>query len=620
MATASSGLSTTLGHYRIVEKIGAGGMGEVYRGHDERLDRDVAIKLLPPGVLADDTARKRFRNEALTLSKLNHPNIETVHDFDSEQGRDFIVTEYIPGESLDQKLASGALLEKDILRLGSQLADGLGAAHAQGVVHRDLKPSNLRITPDGRLKILDFGLAKLTTPPVGLNATTASITKSLRFAGTLPYMAPEQVRGEELDERTDIWAAGAVLYEMATGQRPFREDGFGVVQQILNQAATAPSIHNPRISPALDAIVAKCLDKDADRRYQSAKELGVDLRRTGVAIATAMLPATSRKGRARMLAFVGVLGTAIVAAATLYVHLADKLHIATTHQITSVAVLPLANLSADPEQQYLADGITESLINDLGRLSGIKSVIARGSVMRYQGTNTPLAEIAHELKVDAFITGAVLRSDDRVRVTAQLINPEDGQQLWTESYEYDVRDVLRLQAELTKAIAGEIRVKLTANEQARLAGAGLINPQVYDAYLMGRYQLYKMSPQGFDKALEYFQRALDKDPNYTPALVGSASVWSLREQLGHVGAGEGWTKAKPTVMKALELDPTSAEAHQLLAGHLAWGGRISMAARPERVRTCHRAQCELFRCSFLLLAYVICYAAHGGDKANGACY
>jgi serine/threonine protein kinase len=301
----------TLGHYRIAEKIGEGGMGEVYLARDERLERDVAIKLLRPGLLPDDYARKRFRKEALALSRLNHPNVATIFDYDADDGVDFIATEYIPGEALDQKLARGALSEKEIVLLGSQFADGLSAAHSQGVIHRDLKPSNLRVTPEGRLKILDFGLAKL-------DAAMEGSAESMQWAGTLPYMSPEQIRGESLDGRCDIWSAGAVLYEMATGQRPFRGPGPLVAEQILREVPTTPSSVNACVSPSLDAAILKCLDKDPDARYQSAKELAVDLRRLPYDT-TAQVVARRPQSRhgARVMLIATILGVVVVSVALL---------------------------------------------------------------------------------------------------------------------------------------------------------------------------------------------------------------------------------------------------------------------------------------------------------------
>ena len=290
MASSFPSLGGTLGHYRLLEQIGAGGMGLVFRAQDERLDRDVALKILTPGTLTDDNARKRFRKEALTLSQLNHPNIETVHDFDTQDGVDFLVMELISGITLDEKLAARPLTEKEILALGRQLAQGLEAAHEQGVIHRDLKPGNLRVTGDGRLKILDFGLAKLLRP-VSDTAATDSLSQTKGVAGTLPYMSPEQVRGEKVDARSDLYAAGAVLYEMATGRRPFPGSGASLIDAILNQAPPAPSALNRQISAALEAIILKALNKDPDQRHFSARELLVNLQRVSAgSAATAAAP------------------------------------------------------------------------------------------------------------------------------------------------------------------------------------------------------------------------------------------------------------------------------------------------------------------------------------------
>ncbi len=301
-------LGQTLGHYRIAEKIGAGGMGEVYRAHDEHLDREIAIKVLPPDTLADEHSRRRFRKEALALSKLNHPNIATIHDFDMQEGVDFLAMEYIPGITLSEKLAVGPLAEQQVIALGMQLAEGLSAAHEHGVIHRDLKPGNLRLTVDGRLKILDFGLAKLRVP-VTANAVTESLGATEGMAGTLTYMAPEQLLGSEIDARTDIHAAGAVLYEMATGQRPFAEvERWQLIGAILRSTPQPPCALNPRVSPELERIIAKCLEKEPENRYQSARELGVDLRRMGTPSASIAVRATEpkRPGRIAKAVMVGV--------------------------------------------------------------------------------------------------------------------------------------------------------------------------------------------------------------------------------------------------------------------------------------------------------------------------
>ncbi|PYX11209.1 MAG: hypothetical protein DMG85_06360 [Acidobacteria bacterium] len=416
-----------LGHYRIAEKIGAGGMGEVYRAHDEHLARDVAIKVLPAGTLSDPSARRHFRNEALALSKLNHPGIATIYDFDTQDGVDFLVMEYIPGMTLSEKLAGRPLAEKEVLALGVQLAEALAAAHAGGVVHRDVKPGNLRVTGDGRLKVLDFGLAKLRLPVVP-SAATESIDQTLAMTGTLPYMAPEQLLGEEADARTDIHSAGAVLYEMATGQRPFGKlERAQLITAILRQAPVPPAQLNPQVPAELERLIGKCLEKDPENRYQSAKELAVDLRRLGMpSSVTASWRVVERpRSRLRRKVLLGLTGVLVVAALLLGLNavsgwrerLLGKEAGAAIH---SLAVLPLANLSGDPEQEYFADGMTEELITDLSKIGSLK-VISRTSVMQYKDARKPLREIGRELGVQGVIEGSVRRVGDRVRITAQLI-------------------------------------------------------------------------------------------------------------------------------------------------------------------------------------------------------
>jgi len=376
-----------LGHYRILEQIGAGGMGVVYRAHDDRLDRDIALKVLPSGALADEAARKRFRKEALALSRLNHPNIAMVFDFDTQDGIDFLVTEYIPGTTLDASVGPGFLPEKQVVRLGLQLAEGLTAAHEQGVVHRDLKPSNLRIMPDGRLKILDFGIAKLL--PTGDREATETLTEATGVTGTLPYMAPEQLRGEQPDSRTDIYAAGAVLYEMATGRRPFEQRLSTVLaDDIIHKPPVSPGQINAKLSPKLDDIILKCLEKEPENRYQSAKELAVDMRRLAFS-STTQVSARPTEARPRLWRTLAVAGIAGLCGLALLFALnvgrwRERLLGARGPAIRSIAVLPLENLSRDPEQEYFADGMTDALITDLSKIGSLR-IISRTSAMHYKG-------------------------------------------------------------------------------------------------------------------------------------------------------------------------------------------------------------------------------------------
>jgi len=560
-----------LGHYRIAEKIGAGGMGEVYRAHDEHLARDVAIKVLPAGTLSDPSARRHFRNEALALSKLNHPGIATIYDFDTQDGVDFLVMEYIPGMTLSEKLAGRPLAEKEVLALGVQLAEALAAAHAEGVVHRDVKPGNLRVTGDGRLKVLDFGLAKLRLPVVP-SAATESIDQTLAMTGTLPYMAPEQLLGEEADARTDIHSAGAVLYEMATGQRPFGKlERAQLITAILRQAPVPPAQLNPQVPAELERLIGKCLEKDPENRYQSAKELAVDLRRLGMpSSVTASWRVVERpRSRLRRKVLLGLTGVLVVAALLLGLNavsgwrerLLGKEAGAAIH---SLAVLPLANLSGDPEQEYFADGMTEELITDLSKIGSLK-VISRTSVMQYKDARKPLREIGRELGVDGVIEGSVRRVGDRVRITAQLIYAPSDTHLWAESYDRDLHDVLKLQGEVAQVIANEINAKVTPQEQARLSGKRPIDPAAYQAYLQGRYYWNKRTEEDIQKAIGYFQQAINKDPNYALAYAGLADSYLVLSLYSSAPWQDTYRQAKAAAVKALEIDDNLAEAHATLA-------------------------------------------------------
>jgi serine/threonine-protein kinase len=577
-------VGSELGHYRIVEKIGAGGMGEIYLARDQHLARDVAIKVLPPRTLIDESARKHFRKEALILSQLNHPNVATIHDFDTQQGVDFLVMEYIPGITLSEKVAAGPLPEKEVLRLGVQLAEGLAAAHEHGVVHRDLKPGNLRVTSDGRLKILDFGLAKLWRPNTA-SAATESLSETQAMAGTLPYMAPEQLLGEDVDARTDIHAAGSVLYEMATGQRPFADvERSQLIGAILQRSPVLPTVLNPKLSPELERIIGKCLEKGPENRYQSAKELAVDLRRL-LTPSTVTRPTPRRKfGAGKTISLAAACSVAVLLTLILGLNpggIRDKLFGGTAHApIRSLAVLPLSNLSGDPEQEYFADGMTEALITDLSKIRALK-VISRTSVMQFKNVKKPLPEIAQALGVDGILEGSVQRSGGRVRITAQLIRAATDTHLWAESYERDTRDVLTLQAEVAQAIAHEIKAAVSPEETRTLGGASPVNPDAYEAYLKGQSHWYHLSREHLDAALGYFELALQKDPNYARAYVGVANVWIERGDAGFMQPSETIPKAKAAISEALALDDTLAEAHIALANIVGPYGHDWSAAERE---------------------------------------
>jgi eukaryotic-like serine/threonine-protein kinase len=579
-------LGQTLGHYRIVQKIGAGGMGEVFCARDEHLARDVAIKVLPPGTLSDESARKHFRKEALILSQLNHPNIATIYDFDAQEGVDFLVMEYIPGITLSEKLAAGPLPEKETLRLGVQLAEGLAAAHEHGVVHRDLKPGNLRLTADGRLKILDFGLAKLRRP-VADSAATESFTETRATAGTLPYMAPEQVLGGEIDDRSDIHAAGSVLYEMATGRRPFADvESSQLIGAILHRSPRSPTALNPSLSRELSRIIGKCLEKEPENRYQSAKELAIDLRRllapsADVSVLAAEPKPWRRLVRPAMAGLAALFALAALLAAFNVVGWRDRLLGRDGRpQISSLAVLPLANLSRDPEQDYFADGMTEALITDLAKTTDLR-VISRTSVMHYKGIDKPLPEIARELHVDAVVEGSVQRSGNRVRISAQLIRAATDQHLWADSYERDFQDILALQDEVAHAITWQVEGRLSQRNEVHRESSRPVNPEAYEAYLKGLYYWNKRTVEGLTKSAQYFEEAIERDPSYAPAYAGLASFYYMSSTSGILTPNESLPKAKAAAMKALQIDDSLAEAHAVLATAILSYDRDRKAAEAE---------------------------------------
>jgi TolB-like protein/Flp pilus assembly protein TadD/predicted Ser/Thr protein kinase len=571
-------IGQTLGHYRIIEQVAAGGMGVVYRAHDEQLERDVALKVLPLGTLSTDASRRQFRKEALALAKLSHPNIETVYEFDTQDGIDFLVMEYVPGNTLAERLAAGALPEKEVVALGMQIAAAMEEAHSRGIVHRDLKPRNIAITARGQAKVLDFGLAKLL-PQVN-EATSDTLTDTQAGAGTLPYMPPEQLQGESVDARADIYTIGAVLYEMATDRRAFPEQlPSRVIDAILHHPPVPPRALNSRISPELERIILKCLDKDPSRRFQSAKEMLVDLRRLEGASLNQPVPpqpAAHMRKRAGLFAAYAVAG--LLALAILLTGLnaggwRDRLMGRPRPvQIRSLAVLPLENRSHDQEQDYFADGMTDELITELAKLNAVR-VISRTSVMRFKNTDKSLPEIARALNVDAVVEGSVQRVGDRVKINARLLQARTDQELWAHSYERDLSDVLRLQHEVAEAIAGSIEVTLTPAPGSEKLRA--VDPEAHEAYLKGLYYWNKRTPEGLKRALQYFQQAIQKDPNYAPAYAGLSYTYAFAAELGLPSEGAR-EKQKVAALRAVELDDSLPEAHTALAGALQnewdWGG------------------------------------------------
>jgi eukaryotic-like serine/threonine-protein kinase len=558
-------IGQTLGHYRIIEKLGAGGMGVVYRACDERLERDVAIKVLPAGALADEEARKSFRREAMALSKLNHPNVATIHDFSSEGDVDFLAMEYIPGATLADKLRSGALPEAEVVRLGKQAAAALEAAHERGLIHRDLKPGNIMVTPKGLVKVLDFGLAKLLRPQ-GVPAKTLTLEGSTALTGTLPYMAPEQLDGREVDERTDIHALGAVLYELATGQRRSpQEVPSQIIKDILADAPKPPRSINSQISEGLERIILKCLEREPADRYASAGDLISDLDHLETGGLSALIAGRPGRGSRRSLwqrplPVIGVLALGL-AGLMFGLDIGGLRGLLTGKSknpaVQSLAVLPLKNISQDPGQDYFADGITDSLITELGQISTLR-VISSTSVSRYKKTEESLPEIAKALKADMVVEGSVSRSGDKVRITAKLIHPADERQLWAKSYERGMGDFMVLQTEIAGDITRQIGVRLSEEARLQMAKRRAVNPQAMDVYLKGVYS----------GDMENFKQAIKIDPDFALAYTKIASAYFYAGLFGDIPPREAFSKMKEAALKALEKDNALGEAHGYLA--VAW--------------------------------------------------
>ena len=552
-----------IAHYRLVSQLGAGGMGVVYRAEDERLGRPVALKVLPPNTLADAAVRHRFHQEARTLCRLNHPNIATLYDFGEEGGVDYLVMELIAGTTLQELLTSGPLPVAQIASFGTQLARALAAAHEAGIVHRDLKPGNVMITPEGHVKVLDFGLAKQVVVASAASATVES-TSTQGVVGTLPYMAPEQLRGDAPDARIDIYGAGVVLYEMGTARVPFDDRGAMLVDAILNRAPSPPSAHNSSLPRDFDSIVGKTLDKQPSRRYQSARELAVDLERLGTssAVGTSLASAAPRHTLWKFAAPAAVL---LLAAGSWFAFRRPGTKVA-PGEIRSLAVLPLENLSGDPQQEYFADGMTEELTSVLAQISSLR-VISRTSAMQYKRTTKKVSDVAHELGVDAVIEGSVLRAGDRVRITAQLVNAAEDRHLWAKEYEGDIRDVLKLQGDVAQAVAEQVRAKVNNRTASSVSKA--VDPQAYDWYLRGKFHVYRKNREDTTAAIKDFQQAITLDPSFAPAFAWLADCYNTQITLFDPDDKLIEEKAFSSAEKALELDPSLADAH-LGLGRILW--------------------------------------------------
>jgi serine/threonine protein kinase/tetratricopeptide (TPR) repeat protein len=592
-----------LGHFEILSLLGAGGMGEVYRARDLRLDREVAIKVLPAGALATETARRRFRKEALALSKLDHPHVATVFEFDTEGDVDFLVMGLIPGTTLREKLGPGPLPEREVLRLGAQLADGLAAAHERGVVHRDVKPANLRITDEGRLRILDFGLASLHRDgPLDTKAGTSSLSVPEGVVGTPPYMAPEQIRGEPVDRRTDVYAAGAVLYEMATGRRPFLETGPLLYDAVLNRAPESPAAFSRSVSTGLEFVILKALEKDPSRRYQSARELLLDLERLLTPSSIARSPAARRRGRDWLWVGGAVSAVAaIVVGAWLWRPLVPR-----EEPIRSLAVLPLQERVRDPSETFFAQGITDELITSLAKRRTL-TVISRSSAQEAQRRYQSPREIARHLGVRALMEGTVQRTGDRLRMSVRLVDPFSGAVLWADSYERGQRGVYALQDEIARDVSNAIHGGAGAGGSETSRAARDANPRAYELLLKARFHRERYSREGIQKSIEYLDSAIDIDPEWAEA---HAQLAISREivALGFAGPADLESEmrlAEQATKVALALDPNNASAHFAAAARAQFQWKWQAAVREyERALELDPAHSNCWSEGAWLLAYL----------------
>jgi len=607
-----------LGPYEILAAIGAGGMGEVYKARDTRLERDVALKVLPAPALTDPTARARLVREAQLASKLNHPHICTIYDVGEEGGHTYIGMELVEGQTLSARLQGGALPIDDVVRYGQQLASALAHAHARGVVHRDFKSANVVVTPEGRVKVLDFGLARrLGGDALADDATMSrqTLTEPGAVAGTLAYMAPEQLQGQPADARSDIWSLGVTLYEVVAGARPFQgQSGFELTSAIMSEA---PRPLPSQVPAELGAVIERCLEKELGKRYQQAGEVQAALEAVLAGNLAPWVAWRYRLARHRWLVWVTALSVAIVAIlAGLDVGGLRKRLVGAgpaAPRAIRLAVLPFANLTGDPGQEYFSDGLTEEMIVQLGRLDPARlSVIARTSAMVYKRTEKKIEQIGRELGVTYVLEGSARRQGERVRIVAQLIRVQDQAQQWADSYERELKDILALQSDVAKGIARSLAIKLIPAEQARLAAPRVVQPEAYEQYQLGRYNLAERTVPSLKDARTHFERAVALDPGYATAYVGLAEVHALlpffsRDEppaasqaraitaanralaldpsLGQAHAALGmveefrfrWDEAEKHFRRAIELDPGYATAHHWYADMLARRGRSAEA-------------------------------------------
>jgi len=589
-----------LGSYKILSRLGAGGMGEVYLAADASLNRKVAIKLILTGLAADEQAQRRLQREAKAAAALDHPNICSIYEVGQQDNINFIVMQYVEGETLASRIQTRPLKLTDTLDIAIQVAGALSAAHSQSIIHRDIKPENIIINSQGQLKVLDFGLAKAITKDEPFDSegqTEDLLSVPGTLMGTPAYMSPEQVRGETLDGRSDIFSFGAVVYEMISSVRPFAAESIAnTISAILTRDPQPLARYSREVPAELERIVSKALRKDKEERYQSAKDLLIDLRRLKQrmefeaelarsagpdnqhqTVATiikstdhsAAIETTGASGarqtaaenvvgllKHRKRAFALALTLAVIAVAgIIYLVFGSKLFGGERQAIDSIAVLPFVNTSGDPDGDYLSDGITESLINSLCQLPHLR-VVARNSVFLYKGTETDAKTVGKALSVSAIVTGRVTQRGQDLIISAELINVRDNSNLWGDRYSKRLSDLLTVQTEIAKEISGTLRLKLSGAEQSRVTKRYTENPEAYDLYSRGRYFWLKFTPADHQRAAAYFNQAIAKDPNYALAYAGLAHTYIASAGNGWIAPSEAYPKAKAAAKKALELDET----------------------------------------------------------------